>query len=213
MRLLLALLLPSALVAFAMYGLQDVRWAFLFYVLGGCILGPWLLLGRAGGFPFWRSTRAAKWWVIGQLLLCGPGLFFVYDLLRPYVGDPAKIVGQLQSMGWQHDQRILYALLFVACVPLAEEWWWRGRALPLCEARFGLRGGRWVNALSFALYHLFVLSKLYPASGVVLRMAFIVGGGLFWAELAGRQRSWALAYVGHFAADAGIAAIYLWSFR
>jgi len=196
-----------------MYGLRDVRWAFLFYVLGGCLLGPRLLLGRAGGWPFWRPLRGARWLAVGQLLLCGPALFFVYDLLRPYVGDPAKIVDRLATMGWQHDQRVLYALLFVICVPLAEERWWRGIALPLCEQRFGLRGGRGINALVFALYHLFVLLNLYPLPGVLLRLVFLAGGGWFWAELSGRQRGWGLAYVGHLAADAGIAAIYLWSFR
>ena len=57
LRLILALLLPSVLVAWAMLVVKDVRVAFLVYTLGGCALIPWLLLGalplRGGrGLPF-----------------------------------------------------------------------------------------------------------------------------------------------------------------
>jgi hypothetical protein len=207
--------MPALWVAFGLHVLHDVRWTVLLYVFGGCVLSPWLLLNERpfalGGLPFADRASGRRIWLFGQLVVCGPVFFVVYWLLRPLVGDPGQIVAKLSAAGWQHEYRVAYACAFAVMVPLAEEWWWRGRALPRCEARFGVQRGRWVNAVSFSLYHVLVLSMWYPPLGIALRMLVIAGAGRFWAELAGRRQSWGLAYGGHLAADLGIAAVYLWA--
>jgi hypothetical protein len=210
-----ALILPAVWVAVGLHLLRDVRITVLLYVAGGCLLTPRLLLNQrpwdGRGLPFADRSRGLRAWLLAQAFVCGPLFVLAYWLLRPLVGDPGQIVAALSELGWQHDQRVLYAAVFVLLVPLAEEWWWRGRALPLCEVQFGAQRGRWINALSFSLYHLLVLWMWYPPAGIALRMLVIGGAGRFWAELAGRRKSWGLAYAGHLAADVGIAAVYLWS--
>lgn len=213
MRLWLAMLVPSVLVWLGMWPLADVRWAFLLYVFAGCTLGPYLLLRArplqtGDGLALWAGARGGWPVFIAQFLLLGPVFYLAYRLLLPWVGDPAQAHEILQSMGWNDGHRRVYALLFLAFVPLAEEWWWRGRAQPLCERRWGVNAGRWISATMFALYHAFVLARMYPALGVALRMPLIVLGGRVWAALAGRF-GWGMSYAGHFVADATIVIVYL----
>ena len=213
MRLWVALFLPSVLVWLGMWPLADVRWSFLLYVFGGCMLGPWVLLRaiplRSGdGLKLWSGSRGG-WPVFAvQFLLLGPAFYFAYRLLLPWVGDPAEAHGLLLGMGWNDAHRRVYALLFLLFVPLAEEWWWRGRAQPLCERRWGEKAGRWISASLFALYHAFVLARMYDPLGVALRMPLIVLGGRVWASLAGRF-GWGMSYAGHLVADATIVIVYL----
>jgi membrane protease YdiL (CAAX protease family) len=213
MALWASLLLPSLLVWLGMWPLADVRAAFLLYVFGGCMLGPLLFLGarplRTGdGMPLW--SEAPRGWLVFalQFLLLGPAFYLAYQLLLPWVGDPARAHDVLLQLGWNDAHEQIYAGVFLALVPLAEEWWWRGRAQPLCERRWGVNRGRWISATLFALYHGFVLSRMYPPLGVALRMPLIVCGGRVWAALAGRF-GWGMSYAGHFVADATIVIVYL----
>jgi len=211
-RLLAGFLFPTVLVGVGMNLAGDVRLAFLLYVFGGCLLGPWIFLGiRPGGaigLPPWSHGPRARTILVAQLLVLGPVLALTYYYLIPWLGDPADSHQVLLDMGWNDAHRRVYALIFLLCVPLAEEWWWRGKAQFLAETRWGRERGRWISALAFSLYHAFVLAELYPAGGVVLRMGFIVVGGRFWAEISGRW-GWRMAYAGHFAADVAIVAVYL----
>jgi membrane protease YdiL (CAAX protease family) len=116
------------------------------------------------------------------------------------------------QLGWEDAHRRVYALLFLAFVPLAEEWWWRGRAQPLCETRWGAGRGRWISAAAFALYHAFVLARMYPPLGVALRMPVILLGGRAWAAASSRF-GWGMSYAGHFFADATIVIVYLQQLR
>jgi membrane protease YdiL (CAAX protease family) len=211
------MLLPTALVWLGMWPLADVRLSFLFYVLGGCLLGPFILLGvrpfsQRGAQPFWIGRRGSWQLFIWQLILLGPAFYLAYRLLLPWVGDPAASHVMLLRLGWEDAHRQIYALLFLAFVPLAEEWWWRGRAQPLCERRWGTGRGRWISAVLFALYHAFVLARMYPPLGVTLRMPVIVLGGRAWAAVSGRF-GWGMSYAGHLIADATIVIMYLQQLR
>ena len=55
---------------------------------------------------------------------------------------------QLRMLHWNQDHFPWYAAFFVLLVPLMEEWWWRGQALPRCVARFGTRTGVALTAVS-----------------------------------------------------------------
>lgn len=220
MRLLLAVVQPSLLVGWGMWGAADVRVAFLLYVFVACGLLPWLLVGarplRAGrGLPFRPADAGASWGRMAALhfLVFGPGMVGAFAWLRPWMGAPEHYREQLAVLHWNPDLFPLYGFLFVLLVPLMEEWWWRGQALPRCVDRFGPRVGIVITAVGFAFYHAFVLLRLYDPLAVALRMTSIVGAGFFWTILAHRQRGWGLAYVGHLAADVAIVVIFLLFFR
>ena len=208
MRLLLALLAPTALVAVGLHVLADVRWTFLLYVFGGCALVPWLLLGvrplsskgalplRTAGESLW-APRALPF----ALLLFGPVFFASYAGLRTRITAPEPYLDVLHSMGWRDEHQLLYLVLFVLLVPLFEEWWWRAQALPRCVRAWGVRRGIVASAGGFALYHVVVLLVLYEPALAFLRWAGILIGGIAFTAIAQRRGSWAWSWAAHFAAD------------
>jgi membrane protease YdiL (CAAX protease family) len=145
------------------------------------------------------------------LVLFGPIFLLVYSLLRQVITAPEPYLDALRELGWNDAHRYLYFALFVATVPLAEEWWWRGQALPRAERLFGTGAGRVLVALGFASYHAPVLLRLYPVGPAALRFGGIVLAGLLWTWIAARRRSWGWVWWAHLAADAVIVvAFILW---
>lgn len=212
LRLLGAMAAPTAIVALAMGPLGDLRMAFLGYVLGGCLLLPWLLVGAAPGrgLPF-RAPGESLRSVIVALLAFGPLFLLAYWALRRFVTAPEPYLEALHALGWDDAHRGAYFVAFLACVPLAEEWWWRGQALPRAERLFGAPVGRSLVAVGFAAYHAPVLLRLYPVGPALLRFSGIVVAGFVWTWIAARRRSWGWVWWAHLAADAVIViAFVLW---
>lgn len=210
--MLVAMAAPTVLVATAMFPLGDLRLAFVFYVLGGCLLVPRLLVGAGPGtgLPF-RAAEEHPAAPLVALAVFGPLFLLAYWLLRQFITAPEPYLQALRTLGWDDDHRHLYFALFLAAVPLAEEWWWRGQALPRAERLFGAPWGRLLVALGFAAYHAPVLLRLYPVGPASIRFAGIVAAGLFWTWMAARRRSWGWVWWAHLAADAVIvAAFILW---
>ncbi len=218
LRLLVAAVAPVGLVAFGFHGLHDLRWAFLLYVIGGCALVPALLFGivplsNRGGYPRRAVGEDLSRWTGAPLavLLFGPVFLGAYALLRAAITAPEPYLENLGAYGWNPDHTGLYLALFLALVPLFEEWWWRGQFLPRAERAFGRAHGWWLSGVGFALYHIVVLLVLYEPALAIVRFTGIVGAGLVWAWIARARRSWAWVFLAHFAADAVIvAAFVLW---
>lgn len=198
------------LVAVGMVGLQSVSWGFLLYVFGGCALGPWLLVGatplrRGPGYPFRPSGRAEPGWVhLVSWLFFGAVLVLLYLVLRQWLVDADEVARTLRALRFDPESRNLYFAFFVLFVPLFEEWWWRGQALPRCRELFGPRVGFWMATVGFTSYHGVVLWQVYDPLSVALRLFGIgVGGALFgWMTL--RTEGWRWAYSSHLAADVAI---------
>lgn len=211
-RLLLALLAPTLIVALAIGPVADLRVAFLAYVFGGCLLLPrWLVgAGRSPSLPFrGEHDRPVHWLIAG--LLFGPVFLLVYWCLRQWITAPEPYLQALVELGWNDAYRPWYFGLFLVCVPLAEEWWWRGQALPRAERLFGRPAGIVLVALGFAGYHVPVLLRLYPTDQALLRIAGIVVAGFVWTVIAARRRSWGWVWWAHLAADAVIVVAFaLW---
>lgn len=212
LNLLATLIAPTLLVSVGLVWLHDVRWAFFLYVFGACGAVPWLLLRatplRQGiGLPFRRpGLRAAI-----AFLLFGPGFLGLYSLFRAQLTAPEPYLESLVRLGWPTQHSTLALVLFATLVPLFEEWWWRGQALPRCVARFGTRAGVLVAASGFASYHLVVLWQLYTPGLALLRFTGIFLGGLMWTVWAHRRGSWEETWAAHFGADlALVAAFVLW---
>lgn len=212
-RLIAAFVLPTLLVLVGLHALQDIRWTFLLYVFGGCVLGPWLVVGArpfasSGGLPFRApgATRRGLW----LALLFGPGFLGVYWLLFPWLADASFYLDALQARGFEREQLGLYALLFLLLIPWVEEWWWRGQALPRAREQFGPRAGLLLAAAGFGLYHYFVLATLYPWPLALLRGSGILAAGVVWCLLAARYRSWQPTWWAHLAADAAVVAAFRW---
>jgi membrane protease YdiL (CAAX protease family) len=213
-RLIAAMVAPTVLVAGAMFGLDDLRVAFMGYVVGGCLLVPRLLLGARpgaqGGLPFRAEGEHAASPLVA-LFVFGPLFLLAYWFLRQFITAPEPYLEALRTLGWNDDHRYLYFTIFVATVPLAEEWWWRGQALPRAERLFGEPVGRLLVAVAFAAYHAPVLLRLYPLGPASIRFAGILAAGLFWTWWAARRRSWGWVWWAHLAADAVIVvAFILW---
>jgi len=213
-RLLVTMAVPTVLVAVAMFPLGDLRLAFVAYVLGGCLLVPWLMVGaRPGGrgaLPF-RAQGEHPAAPLVALLIFGPTFLVAYWLLRQVITAPEPYLDALHALGWNDSQRYLYFAIFILAVPLAEEWWWRGQALPRAERLFGAPTGRLLVAVGFAAYHAPVLLRLYPVGPAAIRFAGIVVAGLVWTWIAARRRSWGWVWWAHLAADAVIVlAFILW---
>jgi membrane protease YdiL (CAAX protease family) len=205
-RLILALVLPTALVAVGLLGLRDVRATFLLYTLGGCLAGPYLLLGarpfgRGQGLPFRdRGWRPA----VAQMLVIGVGLFAGYAVGRRWLADPAAVQARLAELGWDPSHLPVYAALFVLLIPLCEEWWWRGQALPRCVQALGPARGVVVSGLAFGAYHAIVLGTLYDVPSTLLRITTITTAGLFWSWWAWRRGNWAETFAGHLGASLAV---------
>jgi membrane protease YdiL (CAAX protease family) len=222
-RLVVALLLPSVLVAWAMLSRHDVRIAFLLYTLVGCVLSPWLLLGvrplRTGrGLPFqrrpgssevaargsWPDPRSTVRRGLAQAGVFGVGLFVSYAIGRRWLADSTALQDRLGEMGWNPAHLPVYGVVFVLGIPLLEEWWWRGQALPRCVTRFGPRVGVAIAAASFALYHAFVLAAMYRPASVAVRLLAIAAAGSYWCWLARRRGAWLECYCGHLGASLAV---------
>lgn len=212
-RLSLALLLPTLLVLVGLHGLADIRATFLLYVLGGCVLGPWLVVGArpfaaGGGLPFRApgATRRGLW----LALLFGPVFLGVYWLLFPWLADATFYLDALEARGFERERLALYALLFLVLIPWVEEWWWRGQALPRAQREFGRTPGLLLAAAGFGLYHYFVLATLYPWPLALLRGTGILAAGVVWCVLAARARSWQPTWWAHLAADIAVVCAFRW---
>lgn len=207
-RLLLTLIAPTLLVTLGLHVFADVRWAFLLYVLGGCAVVPWLVLGTRplssrGGLPL--VVPGERLWAPSALplalLLFGPVFFALYAFLRTKITAPEPYLEVLTELGWIDAHTTVHLVLFVLMVPLFEEWWWRAQALPRCERAWGERRGLILCAGGFALYHIVVLLVLYDPWLALLRWFGIFVGGLVFTAIAQRRRSWAWSWAAHFAAD------------
>lgn len=209
-KLWLALAVPSIVVAYGMFGARDVRVAFALYIVVGCGLAPWLLLGakpliQGRGLPWSASPRhgppgdrVAAWLVFGPIFLA------VYALLRRHIGDAERYLTQLRSLGWRDEHELLYGLFFLLLIPVAEEWWWRGQALPRCVERYGRGPGLLLASAAFAAYHAFTLAALYDGRSTAIRLTFIFGAGIVWSVLALRRAEWGVTYFAHLGATMAI---------
>ena len=214
LRLLLAMTAPVVFVAIAMGPIADLRVAFIGYVFGGCLLVPWLLVGARpganGGLPF-RGHDEHPATPLLAIFLFGPCFLLAYWLLRQVITAPEPYLDALRVLGWQDDNRVVYFASFLICGPLAEEWWWRGQALPRAERLFGPRLGVVLVALGFASYHAPVLFRLYPTGPALIRLAGILVAGYVWTWIAARRRSWGWVWWAHMTADAVVVlAFILW---
>lgn len=212
LRLILALVAPTVLVALAMGPLGDLKLAFVAYLLGGCLILPRILVGaRPGsGLPF-RARGEHRSSALVALLLFGPCFFIAYWFLRQFITAPEPYLDALRQLGWNDAHRGYYFAIFVLTVPLAEEWWWRGQALPRAEELLGPRLGPALVALGFAAYHAPVLLRLYPVGPASIRFGGIAVAAALWTWIAARRRSWGWVWWAHLAADTVIVvAFILW---
>jgi membrane protease YdiL (CAAX protease family) len=188
--------------------LRDVRWAFLLYVVGGCILGPWLLVGasplrKGRGLP-WNEGTSGWGAAAIAFLIFGPVFLGIYAWLQPHLGRPDMYLARLHELGWRDAHQDAYAVLFVLLIPWAEERWWRGEALPRLVQRYGPRRGVGLTAFGFAAYHWITLSSLYDPTPAILRWISIALVGWLWTWIAFRRGSWRVPYFAHLAADLGV---------
>ncbi len=209
-RLIVALILPSALVAVGMMVVRDVRAAFGLYAFAGCLLGPWLLLGirpfsSDGGLQL-HPPGVARWRrPFVEFLVFFTGLFAGYALLRGFlVVNLGEFQARIEALGWNQDHVAVYSVVFLLVIPLVEEWWWRAQALPRCVRAFGRWPGIVISGVTFAAYHGFVLAAWYEVPSVLLRISVIAGAGVYWGWLAHRTQSWKASYLGHFGADLAV---------
>ena len=215
MRLLAALLAPTLLGAVGLWGRGNLPLGFWLYLIGGCVLVPWLLLGArplaagAGGLPFglpsprrWRRLEALLALAFGPLFALG------YLALRSRLGDYSDYLERLAGLGIDLEAPLAAGVVFVALNPLIEEWWWRGQATPRCCAVFGRAGGLALVTAAFGLYHVVLLACLFPWWIAVVRAALISAVSLLWSHLALKQSGWRSVYLAHLVADVAMVVLF-----
>ncbi len=214
-RLLLLLVAPSLLGALGILGLGSLAATFWLYLLGGCALLPALLLrvrppGRGrGGLP-WRPADRPRWrraWLWLSVVF-GPIFLALYLLARPHLGSVVAYRERLTALGVDLGDPLAAALVFLLLNPLLEEWWWRGQATPRCVAAWGRRPGLALAAAGFGVYHVVLLSGLFPLAVAVIRAALIAAAGLLWSVIALEQRSWRDVYLAHLVADLAMVVLF-----
>jgi hypothetical protein len=213
-RLLAALLLPSLLGAVGMFGLRSISATFFLYLLGGCLLAPWLLLGARpfagrGGLPF--APPAPGGWRTEVILgaVFGPLFLVLYFAVRPWLGEVTDYQARVTTLGMNLGAPTVTLIVFAFLNPLLEEWWWRGQATPRCCAALGRRNGIALAAAGFGAYHVVLLAALFPLPLALVRAGFIAGAGLLWSRLAMTEGSWRAVYVAHLAADLAMVVLFV----
>ncbi len=214
-RLLLLLLAPSLLGALGIFGLQSLSATFWLYLLGGCLLLPACVLrirplGVGGlGLP-WRPARPPRWrraWLWLSVVF-GPVFLGGYLLARPYLGSVTAYRERVAALGIDLGDPVAAAVIFLLLNPLLEEWWWRAQATPRCVAAFGKRGGLALATAGFGLYHVVLLSGLFPLPVALVRSLLIAAAGLLWSVIVLEQRSWRDVYLAHLVADLAMAVLF-----
>ncbi len=213
-RLLAALALPAVLGAVGMFGLRSISATFFLYLLGGCVVLPWLLLGArplaaAGGLPFAPAApgRGRFAWILGAIF--GPVFLAIYGLVRPWLGEVTDYQARVTALGLDLGAPAVTLVVFVLLNPLLEEWWWRGQATPRCCAALGRRRGIALAGAGFGVYHVVLLAALFPLPLALVRAAFITGAGLLWSHIAMAERSWRAVYIAHLAADVAMVVLFV----
>jgi len=212
--LLLALAMPSVFGAVGMFGLRSITATFFLYLLGGCAVVPWLLLGarpfvHRDGLPFEPtvSGRRRVEWILGVVF--GPLFLTLYTLVRPWLGEVSDYQARVTSLGMNLADPAVALVVFAFLNPLLEEWWWRGQATPRCCAVLGRRRGIALAAAGFGAYHVVLLAALFPLPLALVRAAFIAGAGLLWSHIAMAERGWRAVYVAHLAADVAMVVLFV----
>jgi hypothetical protein len=213
-RLLAALALPSALGAAGMFGLHSITATFFLYLVGGCLLGPWSLVGARplagrGGLPFRPPTpgsRRVEWTLFAVF---GPLFLAVYFLVRPWLGEVTDYQARVTALGMNLADPVVTLVVFALLNPLLEEWWWRGQATPRCCAVLGRRRGLAVAAAGFGAYHVVLLAALFPWPLALVRAGFITAAGWWWSSVAMTTSGWRAVYVAHLAADLAMVVLFV----
>lgn len=213
-KLVCTLVAPALLVVVGIDLLHRAVVAFLLYAVVGCLLSPALLLKTVplrstGGWSFQGRGGDRFWMHLLAWCVTGAGLLGAYYLLKPWLLVPTEVAAALRELHMPRRGLGLFLVGFVLTVPLVEEWWWRGQALPRCRRAFGDRRGLVFSVLGFASYHAVVLAALYDPLSVCIRMFAITGGGFLFAAMALRTRGWRWAWSAHLAADAAIVLAFL----
>jgi hypothetical protein len=214
--LLAALALPTVLGAVGMFGLRSIAATFFLYLVGGCVVLPWLLLGARpfvgrGGLPFAPAApapgRPRAELILGAVF--GPLFLALYLLVRPWLGEVTDYQARVTALGMDLGDPAVTLVVFALLNPLFEEWWWRGQATPRCCAALGRRGGLALATAGFGAYHVVLLAALFPLPLALVRAGFITGAGLLWSQIAMTQRSWRAVYVAHLAADLAMVVLFV----
>lgn len=213
-RLLATLVLPSVLGAVGMFGLRSITATFFLYLLGGCVLLPWLLLGArplagGGGLPFAPARPGWPRGDWGLIAVFGPVFLVLYFLVRPFLGEVTDYQARVSALGLDLADPVITLLVFVVLNPLLEEWWWRGQATPRCCAALGRRRGLVLAAAGFGAYHVVLLAALFPLPLALVRASFIAATGWFWSHVAMTRNSWRAVYAAHFAADLAMVVLFV----
>ncbi len=197
-----------------MFGLRSISATFFLYLLGGCVLLPWLLLGarpftRRGGLPFTPAApgRRRTEWILGVVF--GPVFLAIYFLVRPWLGEVTDYQTRVTALGMNLGEPAVTLVVFVFLNPLLEEWWWRGQATPRCCAVLGRGRGLALAAAGFGAYHVVLLAALFPLPLALVRAAFIAAAGLLWSHLAMTEQGWRAVYVAHLAADLAMVVLFV----
>jgi len=212
--LVLALALPTALGAAGLHLLGSLPATFLLYALGGCVLGPRLLLGarfpaRRGGLPFVPPAAGGRLAEPALAILFGPVFLAVYAAVRPWLGPVSDYQARASALGLDLREPWAWLLLFAVFNPWLEEWWWRGQATPRCRAAFGRVAGLALATAAFAAWHAVLLGALFPWPLMLVRVALIAAASLLWSHLALMTGGWRATWVAHLAADLAMVALFV----
>lgn len=178
--------------------------AFIKALSFGCCMGLYLLLSRDGELfrLFQKPDRASLKW---SLPLAGGVLVFLlggYALLSPWL-DLSAIPEQLRMSGITAENFPVVAVYITLVNSMLEELFFRGFAFLALKQHASERFAYLFSGLSFALYHVSILSGWFHPVWFVLFIAGLAAAGMLFDLLDRRGSIWN-GYLVHAAADLAI---------
>jgi len=132
-------------------------------------------------------------WILLSVLLCGSSgvtLYLFWDIFG-FAGDLAE---QMEMLGLNPSNWLMFIAYFVSVNPLVEEYFWRGY---LGSKNKNLH----ISDFLYSGFHGLILINKVPVSSIAFALGILVAVGWIWRQVHREENGLLTPVLGHMAAD------------